>query len=60
VVSQSVYELKLAIETRIIPISKAIAHVMELAPVADVSVEDPPLEQIIARIYNETKERRTS
>jgi len=60
VVSQGVYELKLAIETRIIPIQKAIAHVMELSPVADVSVEDPPLEQIIARIYNETKERRSS
>jgi len=59
VVSQGVYELKLAIETRIIPIQKAIAHVMELSPVADVSVEDPPLEQIIARIYNDTKEKRT-
>jgi ABC-2 type transport system ATP-binding protein len=60
VVCRGVYELKLAVETRVIPIQRAILHVMELSPVADVSVEDPPLEQIIARIYNETKERKPS
>jgi ABC-type uncharacterized transport system ATPase subunit len=59
-VSRGLYELKLAVETRVIPIQKAILHVMELSPVADVSVEDPPLEQIIARIYNETKEKEPS
>jgi len=60
VVNRGVYELKLAVETRVIPIQQAILQVMELASVADVSVEDPPLEQIIARIYRETRKEDPS
>jgi len=54
-ISRNGYEMKVSIDTDAIPIQQAILRVMELAPVADVSVEDPPLEQIIARIYGEAK-----
>lgn len=55
-ISRNGYELKVSIDTDAIPIQQAILRVMELAPVADISVEDLPLEQIIARIYGEAKE----
>jgi ABC-2 type transport system ATP-binding protein len=48
------YELQLRIDTATMPIPQAIAHVLGAAPVADIVVEDPPLEAVIARIYSET------
>jgi ABC-2 type transport system ATP-binding protein len=51
VLFRSAYELKLEIDTTITPVQNAIARVLEAAPVADIAVEDPPLEEVIARIY---------
>ena len=56
VLFRSAYELKLEIDTVVTPIQHAIARVLDAAPVADIAVEDPPLEAVIARIYNETSE----
>lgn len=39
------------VDTRIAPVPEVIAEVLNFAPVADVSIEDPPLEDVIAHIY---------
>jgi ABC-2 type transport system ATP-binding protein len=47
------YERTLKVDTRMTPIQTVIAKVLGSAPVADIAVEDPPLEEVIARIYAE-------
>jgi ABC-type uncharacterized transport system ATPase subunit len=32
-------------------VQAVVAEVLNAAPVADIAVEDPPLEEVIARIY---------
>jgi ABC-2 type transport system ATP-binding protein len=54
VLRQRDYEVKLRIDTSRMPVPEAITRVLDAAPVADIVVEDPPLEEVIARIYNET------
>lgn len=49
--ARSEYELKLAVDSAVAPIPELIRQLLELAPAADISVEDPPLEEVIARIY---------
>lgn len=39
------------VDTSLAPVPAVIAEVLNFAPVADVSVEDPPLEDVIAHIY---------
>ena len=53
--ARSEYELKLAVDSAVAPIPEVIAQLLQLAPAADVSVEDPPLEEVIARIYQTAK-----
>src|SRR5262245_6945574 len=55
VLQRTAYELTFEIDTTVLPVQHAIAKVLEVAPVADIAVEDPPLEQVIARIYNSPK-----
>jgi ABC-2 type transport system ATP-binding protein len=50
-VTRSEYELKLAVETSIATIPDVIGRLLQLANVADIAVEDPPLEEVIGRIY---------
>jgi ABC-2 type transport system ATP-binding protein len=45
------YALKIEVDTRITPIERVITEVLAAAPVADISIEDPPLEDVIAHIY---------
>jgi ABC-2 type transport system ATP-binding protein len=40
------------VDTRVTAIPHVISEVMKLAEVADVSIEDPPLEDVIAHIYS--------
>jgi ABC-2 type transport system ATP-binding protein len=54
VLLRSAYELKLEIDTAVTPVQQAIAGVLEAAPVADIAIEDPPLEEVIARIYTQS------
>ncbi|HEY9869849.1 MAG TPA: ATP-binding cassette domain-containing protein [Candidatus Obscuribacterales bacterium] len=51
VVKTSDYALKLEVDTRIAPIELVINKVLEAGAVADITIEDPPLEEIIAHIY---------
>jgi ABC-2 type transport system ATP-binding protein len=51
--SRSAYEWVMEIDVSITPVQRAIAQVLEAAPIADIAVADPPLEQVIARIYRE-------
>jgi viologen exporter family transport system ATP-binding protein len=45
------FELVVDVDTSLQPIESAIALLIHNTPVADVSIEDPPLEEIIAAMY---------
>ena len=47
----SEYALKLEVDTRITPIERVMTELLRAAPVADIAIEDPPLEEVIAHIY---------
>ena len=51
--NRTAYEWTLEIDVTITPVQRAIAQVLEAAPIADIAVEDPPLEHVITRIYKE-------
>jgi ABC-2 type transport system ATP-binding protein len=44
--------MKLEVDTSLITIEKVVKAVLELGTIADISIEDPPLEEIIAHIYS--------
>jgi ABC-2 type transport system ATP-binding protein len=46
------YAMKLEVDTSLITIEKVVKAVLELGTIADISIEDPPLEEIIAHIYS--------
>jgi ABC-2 type transport system ATP-binding protein len=47
------YAMKLEVDTSIITIEKVVKTVLDLGTIADISIEDPPLEEIIAHIYSQ-------
>jgi ABC-2 type transport system ATP-binding protein len=47
------YTLKLEINTCLMPIEQAIGQVLQAGSVADIAIEDPPLDAVIAHIYNQ-------
>jgi ABC-2 type transport system ATP-binding protein len=47
------YALKLEVDTTVTPIEQVMGAVMAAGSVADISIEDPPLEEIIAHIYEQ-------
>jgi ABC-2 type transport system ATP-binding protein len=49
----SEYALKLEVDTRVTPIEQVMSEVLRAAPVADIAIEDPPLEEVIAHIYQQ-------
>jgi len=51
--SQSAYEWVMEIDVSVTPVQEAIALLLQAAPIADIAVEDPPLERVITRIYKE-------
>ena len=55
ILKRTEYALKLEVDTRIAPIESVMNAVLQLAPVADISIEDPPLEEVIAHIYGQEK-----
>ncbi len=55
ILKRTEYALKLEVDTRIAPIESVMTAVLQLAPVADISIEDPPLEEVIAHIYGQEK-----
>jgi len=51
--SQTAYEWVMEIDVSITPVQEAIARLLQAAPIADIAVEDPPLERVITQIYRE-------
>ncbi|MBW4612061.1 MAG: ATP-binding cassette domain-containing protein [Desmonostoc vinosum HA7617-LM4] len=45
------YALKLEVNTRITPIETVMTQILKAGSVADIAIEDPPLEEVIAHIY---------
>ncbi|HJW83391.1 MAG TPA: ATP-binding cassette domain-containing protein, partial [Anaerolineae bacterium] len=51
------YGVKLQFDTRATPVDDVIQRLMLERAVVDINVADPPLEEIIARIYQEPEEK---
>jgi ABC-2 type transport system ATP-binding protein len=47
------YTLKLSIDTHLMPIEQVISRILQTGSVADIVIEDPPLDAVIAHIYNQ-------
>ena len=45
------YAFKLQVDTTITPIEAVMVEVLKAGSVADIAIEDPPLEEVIAHIY---------
>jgi ABC-2 type transport system ATP-binding protein len=52
------YAMKLEVDTRIASIEAVMGAVLRAASVADISIEDPPLEEVIAHIYQQSSQAR--
>ena len=50
------YALKLEVDTQITPIELVMTHVLSAGSVADIAIEDPPLEEVIAHIYSQSED----
>ncbi len=48
--------LKLEIDTSLSPLEPVIAAIMDRCHILDMTIADPPLEEIIARIYNDASD----
>jgi ABC-2 type transport system ATP-binding protein len=55
VVKANGYALKLEVDTNLVEIEQVIQHLLRSGPVADITIEDPPLEEVIAHIYGQRK-----
>jgi ABC-2 type transport system ATP-binding protein len=53
VLETSGHELKLEVDTRATSIETVISAVLHAGQVADITIEDPPLEAVIAHIYGQ-------
>jgi len=53
ILKSNVHALKLEVDTRVTAIEKVLHEVMQTGSVADITIEDPPLEEIIAHIYGQ-------
>lgn len=54
VIDRAPYRLRLALDSDVLPIESAIARIVAECPVADLTVEEPPLDEVIAEIYART------
>lgn len=52
VLKSSDYALKLEVDTTLTTIEMVIKSILELGTIADISIQDPPLENIIAHLYS--------
>lgn len=52
-VKSSQYALRLEVDTQKTAIESAIEQVLKAGSVADITIEDPPLEEVIAHIYSQ-------
>jgi len=40
------------VDTLVVPIEKVMTEIMRIGSVVDITIEDPPLEEVIAHIYS--------
>ena len=45
------YGVKLRFDTRTTPVEKVLSHLTDAGSVVDITISDPPLEEVIAKIY---------
>ncbi len=50
-IERSGYALKFEVDVRTTPIERVIQDVLSLGTISDITVEDPPLEDVIAHLY---------
>ncbi len=50
------YAMKLRIDTHVTAIEAAMNEVLRAGSVADIAIEDPPLEEVIAHIYQQSEQ----
>ncbi|HMP53832.1 MAG TPA: ATP-binding cassette domain-containing protein, partial [Candidatus Melainabacteria bacterium] len=55
-VKSSYHAMKLEVDTAKVEIDIVIKEILKAAPVADITIENPPLESVIAHIYSQPKE----
>jgi ABC-2 type transport system ATP-binding protein len=53
------YVLKLEVDTTRTSIEAVMLAVLRAGSVADISIEDPPLEEVIAHIYGQSEQAST-
>jgi ABC-2 type transport system ATP-binding protein len=53
---RSEYAVKLMVDTEKTDIDRVAAAILHAGSVADITIEDPPLESVIARLYGEGKQ----
>ncbi len=58
VLKRSTYAIKLKVNTAITTVETVTAAILSAGGVADITIEDPPLEQIIAHMYGESSYNR--
>jgi ABC-2 type transport system ATP-binding protein len=51
ILKRGTWGVKIELDTHIRPVENLIAALMAYAPIVDLTVEDPPMEEIIAEIY---------
>jgi hypothetical protein len=54
------FGVKLEVDTDVQPIARVVGELMATLPVADITIEDAPLEEIIAAIYRDQRNRVTA
>jgi ABC-2 type transport system ATP-binding protein len=45
------YGVKLRFDSRETPVEKVLSHLTQAGSVVDITISDPPLEEVIAKIY---------
>jgi len=54
------YGSRISVDTRVRPIGEVMTWLVQKGSVADITVENPPMEEIIGSIFSRQKEERTS
>jgi ABC-2 type transport system ATP-binding protein len=53
IVKSSQYAVRLEVDTQVTAIESVMEHILKAGSVADITIEDPPLEEVIAHIYSQ-------
>jgi ABC-2 type transport system ATP-binding protein len=54
------YGVKLRFDTHATPVEKVLAHLTDAGSVVDITISDPPLEEVIAKIYQTVESSRSA